>query len=326
MGRVYRSPPRRPDEALRYHTSVRLLLLTARPELAVNSRFAAAAAALRLELVTIDATTLSAVVENGCMAVIGPEGPLPLPDAALARVGNWRPDSLLAVLEAIVAQGVATPNPPSAIRLGRDHWATISALAAAGLPVPPTLAGADPEALAAAASRFGLPVVVKQRRSRMGVGAIRCASRDHLEAVLDSLWRLGDAVIVPRWLEEGRESLRLLVAGGTVVAAARFSAAAGEWRSNAARGGAVAPYAPTRAEAALATAAAAALGLGQCGVDLVATAAGPVVLELNPTPGFLRLEAATGVDVARALVEDALRPRPRPPARPPAAPRARGRS
>lgn len=292
----------------------------------MNRRFAAAASALQLELVTIDATTLSAVVENGRVAVIGPEGPLPRPDAALARVGNWRPDSLLAVLEVIVAQGVTTPNPPSAIRIGRDHWATISALAAAALPVPPTLAGADPEALAAAASRFGLPVVVKQRRSRMGVGAIRCAGRDHLEAVLDSLWRLGDEVIVQRWLEEGRESRRLLVAGGKVVAAARFTAAAGEWRSNAARGGSVAPHTPTLAEAALATAAAAALDLGQCGVDLVATAAGPVVLELNPTPGFLRLEAATGVDVARALLEDALRPRPRLPARPPVAPRARGRS
>jgi RimK family alpha-L-glutamate ligase len=305
---------------------VRLLLLTARPDLTVNRRFAAAAEALQIELAAVDAATLSAVVENGSADVVGPEGPLPLPDAALARVGNWRPESLLAVLEAIVAQGVTTPNPPSAIRIGRDHWATISALAAAGLPVPPTLAGADPEALAAAASRFGLPVVVKQRRSRMGVGAIRCASRDHLEAVLDSLWRLGDEVIVQRWLEDGRESLRLLVAGGEVVAAARFTAAAADWRSNAARGGAVAPHAATAAEKALATAAAAALDLGQCGVDLVATAAGPVVLELNPTPGFLRLEAATGVDVARALLEDALRPRPRLPARPPAGPRARGRS
>jgi ribosomal protein S6--L-glutamate ligase len=57
----------------------------------------------------------------------------------------------------------------------------------------------------------------------------------------------------------------------------------------------------------LAVAAAAALGLGQCGIDLVIDGSSPVVLEVNPTPGFLRLEEATGVDVARALVEHALK-------------------
>jgi RimK family alpha-L-glutamate ligase len=214
---------------------------------------------------------------------------------------------LLAVLEAFIACGVATPNPPAAIRRGRDHWATAIALTEAGLPVPPTLAGADPEALAAEAVRhLGLPVVVKQRRSRMGVGVIRCATRDHLEAVLDSLWRVGDEVVVQRWLAEGERSLRLLVVGGAIVAAARFSAAEGEWRSNSARGGFAQAYDASADEKKLAIAGAAALGLGHCGVDLVIGDAGPVILEINPTPGFLRLEEATGIDVARALVEHAV--------------------
>ena len=140
----------------------------------------------------------------------------------------------------------------------------------AGLPVPPTLAGADPETLAAEAVRhLGLPAVVKQRRSRMGVGVIRCATRDHLEAVLDSLWRVGDEIVVQRWLAGGEHSLRLMVVGGAVVAAARFSAADGEWRSNSARGGSAEAYDASPDEKRLAVAAAAALGLGHCGVDLV---------------------------------------------------------
>jgi RimK family alpha-L-glutamate ligase len=191
--------------------------------------------------------------------------------------------------------------------MGRDHWATATALARAGLPVPPTLAGADPEALAAAAVRhLGLPAVVKQRRSRMGVGVIRCETRDHLEAVLDSLWRVGDEIVVQRWLVGGEHSLRLLVVGGAVVAAARFSAAAGEWRSNAARGGTAEAHDPSPDEKKLAVAAAAALGLGHCGVDMVRAETGPVILEVNPTPGFLSLEEATGIDIARSLVEHAL--------------------
>ena len=65
-------------------------------------------------------------------------------------------------------------------------------------------------------------------------------------------------------------------------------------------------YTPQREEADLAVGAAKALGLGQCGVDLLMGVSGPIVLEVNPTPGFLRLEEATGVDVARAMVEHAV--------------------
>jgi len=286
---------------------MRLLLLSARPDLHTNTRLSEAAIDLGIDLDVVDGVTASASLVDGDLKPLGVETDHKYPDAVLARVGNWRPESLLAVLEAFVACGVATPNPPGAIRTGRDHWATVMALTVAGLPVPPTLAGADPEALAAEAIRhLGLPVVVKQRRSRMGIGVIRCATRDHLEAVLDSLWRVGDEIVVQRLLVGGERSLRLMVVGGAVVAAARFSAGEGEWRSNSARGGFAEAHDASPDEERLAVAAAAALGLGQCGVDLVNGDAGPVILEINPTPGFLRLEEATGVDVAHALVEHAV--------------------
>ena len=86
---------------------------------------------------------------------------------------------------------------------------------------------------------------------------------------------------------------------------ARFSAGEGEWRSNSARGGQAKAYEPSAEEIKLAVSAANVLGLGHCGVDMVG-AERPTILEVNPTPGFLRLEEATGVDVARALVEHAL--------------------
>lgn len=286
---------------------MRLLLLSARPELRTNSRFAEAAGELGIGFELIDAATVTAYLAAGGLSPLGFDTDEGRPTAIMARVGNWRPESMLAVLESAVARGMATPNPPSAIRVGRDHWATVRTLSEAGLPVPQTLAGSDPEHLASAVvEHLGLPAVVKQRRSRMGVGVIRCATRDHLEAVLDSLWRVGDEIVVQRWIEGGEHSFRLLVVGETVVAAARFIAADGEWRSNSARGGSAEVYDPPPEEAALAVTAARALGLGHCGVDLVAGPEGPVVLEANPTPGFLRLEEATGVDVARALIEHAV--------------------
>ena len=286
---------------------MRLLLLSARPDLRTNTRLCEAAIDLGIDLELVDGVAASALISKGGLSPLGVNVDDELPDAVLARVGNWRPESMLSVLEAFVARGVMTPNPPAAIRIGRDHWATALTLASAGLPVPPTLAGADPEVLAAEAVRYvGLPVVVKQRRSRMGVGVIRCDTRDHLEAVLDSLWRVGDEIVVQKWLEGGETSIRLMVVGGSVIAAARFSAADGEWRSNSARGGSAASYDASPDEKQLAVAASAALGLGYCGIDLVGGDAGRVVLEINPTPGFLRLVEATGVDVARALIEHAL--------------------
>jgi RimK family alpha-L-glutamate ligase len=283
------------------------MLLTARPELRTNARLGQAARELGVDFQVVDVAAASALLTEGRLRPLGTGAERDHPIAAIARVGNWRPESALAVLEAVVALGVATPNPPPAIRVGRDHWATATALSAAGLPVPTAAAGADPEVLARDAfSHVGLPAVVKQRRSRMGVGVIRCATRDHLEAVLDSLWRMGDEVMVQRWLPGGECSHRLLVVGGAVVAAARFIAAGDEWRSNSARGANAEPYDAPSEEKKLAIAAARALGLGHCGVDLVVSDEGPLILEVNPTPGFLRLEEVTGVDVARAIVEHAV--------------------
>lgn len=284
---------------------MRLLLLTARPDLETNRRLEAAARARGVEMVTVDGARITAAVATEPTLRLGAVDLLDPPiDGVLARVGNWRPESMLAALEVAIAAGAATPNPPRAIRVGRDHWRTVHALAAAGLPVPATCAGGDPEELAAAAVAFGFPVVVKQRRSRMGVGVIRCATRDHLESVLDSLWRVGDETIVQEFVPTGGRSLRVLVVGDRVVAAGRFVAADGDWRSNAARGGSAEPYRPSDTEQELARSAARAVGLGVCGVDLLA---GPqtVVVEVNPTPGFRRLEEATGVDVAAAIVRHA---------------------
>jgi RimK family alpha-L-glutamate ligase len=278
-----------------------IVVLSARPETASNRRLSEAADAAGIGFDLVDATTLSAdetgVLWNGAERLSGS------PDVVLARIGNWRPASLLAVLEAFTAAGATTPNPASAMRIGRDHWQTVRALSAAGLPVPPTIAGADPESLATtAAERLEFPVVVKQRRSRMGVGVIRCDALDHLQAVLDSLWRVGDEVVVQQFVNCSGESRRLLVVGSNVVAAARFSAPVGDWRSNASRGGVADALQPDRVSLELARRAAAGIGLGICGVDLLPTANGPVVCEVNPTPGFAALERATGIDVAGEIV------------------------
>jgi len=277
-----------------------LLVLTSQPDLPIYDELRRAATAAGKSLVVVDATAAVARAWPPAVWVAGE--PLQGVAAVLPRVGNWRPDSTLAVLETLEAAGVASLNPAAAVRVGRDHWRTVQVLAAAGVPCPETLAGAEPQRLLEAADQLGYPCVVKQRRSRQGVGVIQCGDGATLAAVLDSLWRVGDEFIVQRFCPPAGVSVRVLVLAGAVLGATRHTAPLGEFRSNAARGATVASFALPEPLAALAVAAAAAVGLGFCGVDLLPDGGRWTVCEVNPTPGWAHFARATGVDVAARVV------------------------
>jgi ribosomal protein S6--L-glutamate ligase len=289
---------------------VTLLILTARPSLTTNRRLVEAARAAGVGCTVVDLTRAVAIAHarRSALVVDGANVLEPRPAAAIARIGNWRPETALASLEAVCAAGVFTPNRPVAMRRARDHWETVSHLARAGVRVPRSIAAMDPDLGArAAVEHLGLPVVVKVRRARMGVGVILCRELDHLQSVLDSLWRVGDEFLVQRFVAPGGTSVRALVVGDQVVASARFTACGREWRSNSAQGGAATRADLDESGRRLAVEAALHLELGVCGVDLIAGADGPVVIDVNPTPGFIALERATGIDVAAAIVTDVLR-------------------
>ncbi len=279
-------------------------VLTAKPDLPIYRELEASGRALGVRVAILDALRLSAC--DGPPYVRGGGGEAWLGDlgAVLPRVGNWRPASVLAVLAALRRAGVAALNEVDAIRAGRDHWATSCALAAAGLPHPETVAGSEPETLAAAAAAaFSFPCVVKQRDSRQGVGVVRCASRAELEAVLDSLWRVGGEVVVQRFCPPGGVSRRVLVLDGQVLGGAEHRAPAGEFRSNAARGAEVRAVQLDGGTRDLAVCAARALDLSFAGVDVIPDEERWVVAEVNPSPGWRHFATATGVDVAGRLVE-----------------------
>lgn len=281
----------------------RLLVVTAKPDLAIYRELEAAARRASFEIDVLDANQVVARAFPPTLHLDG--GPYPVEDvaAALPRVGNWRPDSTLAVVEAVADAGVPVLNPPAAIRTGRDHWLTVRTLATAGIPHPLTVAGSDPEALAASAAAVcGFPCVVKQRHSRQGVGVIRCANQAELDSVLDSLWRLGDEVVVQRFCAPGGVSRRVLVLRGQVLGAAEHRAPRGEFRANAARGARVAQVELASAQLELARNAATAMGLSFCGVDLLPDGDEWVVGEVNPTPGWRHFTAATAAPVADQVV------------------------
>jgi len=283
-------------------------VLTARPELPIHRDLEAEGERLGHQVVVLDALRLAARAAPPGVWSGGRELSLSEVRGVLPRVGNWRPDSTLAVLAAMQAAGVPSLNDGAAIRVGRDHWRTARALASSGLPHPETVAGAEPEALAAAAAAVcGFPCVVKLRHSRQGVGVIRCAGPPELDAVLDSLWRLGDELVVQRFCPPGGVSLRVLVLQGEALGVTEHRAPAGEFRANAARGGSVRAVEAGGEPVGLAIEATRAVGLGFAGVDLFPDSGRWLVGEVNPSPGWRHFAAATGVPVAGLLVEALVR-------------------
>lgn len=232
--------------------------------------------------------------------------------ASITRYGT-------AVLRQFELMGCYTPNPSDAILKARDKLRCHQLLAAQGIGLPDTVFGDNPDDTADLLSMLGPPPhVIKLNEGTQGTGVMLTEKPSASRSVIEALRGLYANFLVQEFIAEAKGAdLRCFVVGGEVVAAMRRQAAKGEFRSNLHRGGSARPVKPTEAEAAVAVRAAAVLGLGVAGVDLIRSRRGPLVLEVNSSPGLEGIEEATGVDVAGRIIEHAVAacgPGPRRPA------------
>jgi len=197
-------------------------------------------------------------------------------------------------LERLAAGGVDVRNPPGALVVAHDKLLTARTLRLAGLPHPHTTL-LSPELPAAVPE---LPLVLKPRFGSWGRDVERCATAEELEAALVRLqgkpWFREHGALAQELVEPRGWDLRVIVAGGRVVGAARRVAPTGEWRTNAALGADVVPADPPPLARALALAAARASRADLVGVDLLPTGNGFVVVELNGAVDFRPLYLETG--------------------------------
>jgi RimK family alpha-L-glutamate ligase len=211
-------------------------------------------------------------------------------------------------LERLAAGGVDVRNPPGALVVAHDKLLTARTLRLAGLPHPhtthlsPSLPAAVPE----------LPLVLKPRFGSWGREVERCSTPDELDAALVRLqgkaWFREHGALAQELVQPRGWDLRVVVAGGRVVGAARRVAPTGEWRTNAALGADVVPAQPPPLAEALALAAARAARMDLVGVDLLPTRSGFVIIELNGAVDFRPLYLAGGdvyLEVVSALLGEA---------------------
>ena len=228
-------------------------------------------------------------------------------DAALPRIGASLPGQGVAVVSQLEAMGVPVLNGSAAIRRARDKLLALQTLATCGIGIPRTVLARTPAQVDMALEIVGgPPVVLKLLHGTQGVGVLLAETYAAASSTLDALWGLGQDVLVQEYVVEsaGRD-VRALVVGGWIVAAMRRQARSGEWRSNIHRGGAGTRIELDPTYVATAIAAARAIGLEVAGVDLLEGRDGPLVTEVNASPGFEGLERVCGVDVAGAILDRA---------------------
>jgi RimK family alpha-L-glutamate ligase len=196
-------------------------------------------------------------------------------------------------------------NPVDSVLLTDDKAAAALRLAQAGVAqVRTEICAFDPGQAAGAADRIGYPVVVKRAHGAQGRWVRRAADPAALATALAELAAEGPGALIvqPEVVESAGTSVRAVLTGGRLIAVTERRAAPPVWRSNIAGGAAQRPVELTGEELGLVHGAAAALGLGHAGVDLLRTAAGPRVLEVNACPDFTSMQPHYQADLAEAVL------------------------
>jgi ribosomal protein S6--L-glutamate ligase len=225
-------------------------------------------------------------------------------DVVIPRIGASITDYGLAVLTHFERAGVPSVNSTISIQRSRDKLRALQYLSAHDVGIPRTAIARTPEAIRGAVDAVGgTPVIIKLLKGTQGVGVMKAESPEGVESIIDTLWGLGQNIILQEFIAESRgRDLRAIVVGGELVATMRRTAKKGEFRSNLHRGGNGQRTELPAAYARAALDAARIMGLGVAGVDLLESRDGPRVIEVNSSPGLRGVERATGIDVAQRII------------------------
>ena len=230
---------------------------------------------------------------------------LPQYDAVIPRIGASVTFYGLAVLRQFEMMGVYPLNESVAIGRSRDKLRSLQLLSREGIGLPVTTFAYDPkqteEVLKLAG---GAPLVIKLLEGTQGIGVVLADTDRSAKSVIEAFRGAKVNILVQEFIKEaGGTDIRCLVVGGKVIAAMQRSGAEGEFRSNLHRGGSAMTIKISPEERSTAVRSARAMGLNVCGVDLLRSNHGPVVMEVNSSPGLEGVEKATGIDVAGRIIE-----------------------
>ncbi|WP_448213771.1 30S ribosomal protein S6--L-glutamate ligase [Colwellia sp. MEBiC06753] len=230
---------------------------------------------------------------------------LPKYDAVIPRIGASVTFYGTAVVRQFEMMGTFIVNESVAISRSRDKLRSMQLLSRKGIGLPRTGFASKPDNIKDLIKNVGgAPVVIKLLEGTQGIGVVLAETAKTAEAIIEAFMGLKANILVQEFIKEaGGADIRCLVVGGKVVAAMKRQGAEGEFRSNLHRGGSAELVKLTKEERATAVASAKIMGLAMCGVDILRAERGPVVMEVNSSPGLEGIESATKKDVAGMVIE-----------------------
>ncbi|MDF2368956.1 30S ribosomal protein S6--L-glutamate ligase [Sneathiella sp.] len=226
-------------------------------------------------------------------------------DAVIPRIGASVTFFGTAVLRQFEMMDVYPVNESVGISRSRDKLRSMQLLSREGIGLPVTVfAHRTSDAAEVLKLAGGAPVIIKLLEGTQGIGVVLGETPKSAESIIQAFGGTDTNILVQQFVKEANgEDLRCIVVGEKVVAAMIRRGAEGDFRSNLHRGGSAEAVKITAEERSTALKSANAMGLNVCGVDMLRSNAGPVVMEVNSSPGLEGIEKASGIDVASKIIE-----------------------
>ncbi len=226
-------------------------------------------------------------------------------DAIIPRIGATHTFYGTAVVRQFEMMNVFPTNESQGISRSRDKLRSLQLLSRNGIGLPVTgIAHSTKDIDGLIELVGGAPLIVKLIEGTQGVGVVLAETKKAAESVIAAFRQLDANILVQEFIKEAKGAdIRAFVVGGRVVASMRRQGAPGEFRSNLHQGGYAEKIKLTPEERSTAVRAAKTMGLNVCGVDLLRSNHGPVVMEVNSSPGLEGIEGTTGIDVAGKVIE-----------------------
>ncbi|WP_289028408.1 30S ribosomal protein S6--L-glutamate ligase [uncultured Paraglaciecola sp.] len=284
---------------------MRIAILSRNPRLYSTRRLVEAGKSLGHQVDVVDTMHCYMDITSNRPSVRYNGKPLPYYDAVIPRIGASVTFYGTSVVRQFEMMGTYSINESVAISRSRDKLRSLQLLSRKGIGMPRTGFAHHPDKIDDLIKNVGgAPVVIKLLEGTQGIGVVLADTQKAAEAIIEAFMGLKANILVQEYIKEaGGADIRCLVVDGKVIAAMKRQAAPGEFRSNLHRGGSASIVRLSPAERKTAVDAAKTMGLSMCGVDILRASSGPVVMEVNSSPGLEGIETATGKDVASMIIQ-----------------------
>jgi len=281
-----------------------VIVLSRNPSLYSTQSLVKAFQRRRHFVMVLDHQRFDMVIEDSKMALYYNKVQLQNVDAIIPRIGATATSFGAAVIRHFEFQGVFTACPSEALLRARDKFKCMQYLAFHQIPIPKTLMLNNVEVNASFLNeQLDPPMVVKMKESTHGTGVILSQDANNAQSIAEAFGKLNQETLIQEFIREAKGmDIRAFVVDGEVVGAMRREAAEGDFRSNLHRGGRSYLETLSAAETSIALRATKVLGLKIAGVDILRSDKGPLVLEVNASPGLEGIETTTRIDISGKIV------------------------